>query len=79
MAQKSVIKLTKTWFSDGIIEEKPMLIGTESIISVEFVIVTNSTNKNTMQCSKIRSRGAMVETMYVAETIEEIWNIINNQ
>jgi hypothetical protein len=64
--QKKVIKLTNY-------KNETILIGVESIIDVI------SENRNDIgKVSVIRSRGAMVETNYVKESIEEIYNIINN-
>lgn len=64
--QKKIIKLTNR-------ENKTILIGVESIIEV-----TTIQNQKGEILSKICSRGAMVETNWVIETIEEIYNLINN-
>jgi hypothetical protein len=63
--QKLIVKLTKL---DG----SPILVGVESIIQANEVI--NSKNE---LCTKIQSRGAMIETCWVTESIDKIWEIIN--
>lgn len=71
---KKVIKLTEfNWDK----EPKEILIGVESIIKVEELEV--SWKGNYAEVTKIKSRGAMVETTYVIESLEEIYNLINNQ
>ena len=47
-----------------------IIIGTESIIGITYC--------ERLDCSKIQSRGAMIETFYVIETIAEIWEQANN-
>lgn len=72
---KQVIKLTN-------MNDEPILIGVESIISVKLIKVTNSSAslesglRETFQ-TKIESRGAMVSTNYVKESVEEIYELIN--
>jgi hypothetical protein len=72
---KQVIKLTN-------INGKPILIGVESIISAKQTKVIDSTAsiesglRETLQ-TKIESRGAMISTNYVWESIEEIYELIN--
>ena len=51
-----------------------ILVGTESIIEVTPVQGTDG-----ILYSKIRSRGAMVETNWVIETVEEIYNQSNQK
>jgi hypothetical protein len=63
---KTIVKLTDR--NNNII-----LVGVESIIDVT-TITTNELTKLT----KIQSRGAMVTTNYVIETVEEIYSIINS-
>lgn len=63
-----IIKLTDT-------ENEPVLIGTESIIRCTGVVF--DPNGRRIYCTKIQSRGAMIETTYVLESIEEIYNITN--
>lgn len=65
--QKKIVKLTKL---DG----SPILVGVESIIQVHEAIV----GVNKVFCTKIQSRGAMVETCWVTESVDEVWEIINN-
>lgn len=70
---KKLIKLTQ--FSWGGL--KPVLIGIESIIKVEECEI--SRDSDYAEVTKIQSRGAMIETTYVVESLEEIYNLINNQ
>jgi hypothetical protein len=67
---KSVIKLTD-------LKDQAILVGAESIIDAHSYVIDKNYGKEIIHCSKIRSRGAMVETNYVKETIEEIYNLIN--
>lgn len=66
MSQQKVIKLTNT-------EYETILIGVESIISVK-----PCTIEEEIHCTKIESRGAMVSTHWVQETISQVWNMINS-
>jgi hypothetical protein len=72
---KQVIKLTN-------MNDEAILIGVESIISVKLIKVTNSSAsiesglRESFQ-TKIESRGAMVSTNYVKESVEEIYELIN--
>lgn len=50
---------------------KTILIGAESIICVQDV---SGEIQNPNYVSKIKSRGAMIETSYVKESIEDIYN-----
>jgi hypothetical protein len=53
-----------------------VLIGTESVIQMNpFVLKLHSGEQ--YSCTKIESRGAMVSTIYVAESVLEIWEMIN--
>lgn len=71
---KNVIKLTQfKWDGDSL----PVLIGTESIIKAEEFLLKHYDGRYKM-VTKIQSRGALVETTYVTESVEEIYNIINN-
>ena len=65
MGQKSIILLTN---SDG----GNVLVGVDSIIKC------NPINNNDKFKTEIRSRGAMVETTYVKETVIEIYELINS-
>jgi hypothetical protein len=58
---KAILKLTNS-------KGDTILIGTESIISCTPIEVKNEL------LTKIQSRGAMVETFYVKETIIEIYS-----
>jgi hypothetical protein len=65
--QKKVIKLTST-------DNETILIGVGSIIEVK----SKYREDMMMDVSIIRSLGAMISTNYVKESIEEIYNLINN-
>jgi hypothetical protein len=79
--QESLLLLTKAkWdlnYTDLIDKDmsSKILIGVESIIDVEEVIMKNSKNSNSAVATKIQSRGAMVETNYVLESVEEIYKM----
>jgi hypothetical protein len=79
--QESLLLLTKAkWdlnYTDLINKDmsSKILIGVESIIDVEEVIMKNSKNSNSAVATKIKSRGAMVETNYVLESVEEIYKM----
>lgn len=64
--QKKIIKLTNY-------KNETILIGVESIIEV-----IRENRDDIGLVSVIRSRGAMIETNYVKESLEEIYTIINN-
>ena len=71
---KNVIKLTQfKWDGDSL----PVLIGTESIIKAEEFLLKHYDGRQAL-VTKIESRGAMVTTTFVTESVEEIYNIINN-
>jgi hypothetical protein len=69
--QKKVIKLT------AIRTNEKILIGTESIIDAKSTQI-NDNQKAPLKCTRIESRGAMVSTSWVQESVEEIYNLINN-
>jgi hypothetical protein len=79
--QESLLLLTKAkWdlnYTDLIDKDmsSKILIGVESIIDVEEVMMKNSKNSNSAVATKIQSRGAMVETNYVLESVEEIYKM----
>jgi hypothetical protein len=62
-----LIKLTKFSWDDA---PSPVLIGTENIIKAESYDLKHDGRRHYV--TKIQSRGAMVETTYVLETIGEI-------
>ena len=66
MTQKKLIKLTSY---KGV----TILIGLDSIIEVTPTTLSNAVGA----VSKIVSRGAMVSTNWVKETVEEIYNLAN--
>jgi hypothetical protein len=67
---KQVIKLTS-------MNGEPILIGVESIISVKLTKYTNSSAGIDDFRTKIESRGAMISTNYVLESVEEIYELLN--
>jgi len=70
---KNVIKLTQhSW--DG--ENLPVLVGTESIIRAEEFVLKHYDGRMAV-LTKIESRGAMVTTTYVLESVHEIYDMIN--
>ena len=62
----NLLKLTNT-------KGETILIGVESIISVEEKTITDIKGNKT-HCREIRSRGAMVSKYYVIDTIDEIYS-----
>jgi len=71
---KKVIKLSDfSW--DG--EVSSVLIGVESIIDAKEVVLKNSDGKRQAVVTKIQSRGAMISTNYVLESVDQIFNLIN--
>ena len=69
---KNVIKLTQFKWDDA---QLPVLIGTESIIKAEETVLRHSDGKRMAVVTKIQSRGAMIETTYVIESVDEIYNL----
>lgn len=55
-----------------------ILIGVESIISVEKASITDTQGRVT-ECTKIYSRSAMASSYYVTESVEEIYNQYKNR
>lgn len=53
-----------------------ILIGTESIIEAKPFIIKDKVD---IPCTEIKSRGAMVATNYVLESINAIYRIINDR
>jgi hypothetical protein len=66
---KAIIKLTDQ-------NNDVILIGIESIIVV--TTITRKEPNKVSQLTKIQSRGAMITTNYVLETIDEIYKMINS-
>ena len=62
----NLLKLTNT-------KGETILIGVESIISVEEKTITDIKG-NKIHCREISSRGAMVSKYYVIDTIDEIYS-----
>lgn len=56
-------------------KQTPVLIGTENVIDMKPFKLTHG--DVSWLCTKIQSVGAMVSTNYVAETVDEIWQMIN--
>lgn len=80
--QRHLILLHECKLIDGEFIKKPILIGTHQIINAQYVLVSfyiDGRRKETREeyATKIQSRGAMVETVYVWETPEEIYNLTN--
>lgn len=70
---KNIIKLTQfSWDK----EPKAVLIGVDSIIKIEEVEISRMSDY--ADVTKIESRHAMVTSTYVLESIDEIYNLINN-
>lgn len=57
-------------------KQTPVLIGTENVIDMQPMVLKSHTGEQ-WNCTKIQSRGAMVATNWVAETVEQIWQMIN--
>jgi len=70
--QKLVIKLNLCDYN-GIAQNKSVLIGVESIIRVK----SEQREIKGLNVTEIESRHAMVTTTYVVETVEEVYNLIN--
>lgn len=70
---KNVIKLTQFKWDEDLL---PVLIGTESIIKAEECLAKHHDGRYKV-VTKIQSRGAMVTTTYVTESVYEIYDIIN--
>ena len=68
--QKLIVKLTQ---EDG----TSVIVGVESIIEVKREVIDHY-EKGTYEATIIRSRGAMITTNYVIESVDEIYNLINN-
>jgi type III secretory pathway component EscS len=68
---KQVIKLTNR-------QEETILIGVKQIIEVTTMKMANPSNSTELlSYTKISSVGAMVSTNYVRESVEEIYELIN--
>lgn len=75
-----LIKLTEKRFAEygkNEFKVKTILLGTESIIKIEPYVITSGSHE--LKCTKILSVGAMVETSYVTETIEEIEEMVKSR
>jgi len=68
---KNVIKLTAHSWGE---EKLPVLIGTESIIKASKFTLRSPSGQNAV-VTKIESRGAMVTTTYVTESVDEIYEM----
>lgn len=68
---EALLKLTK-------LDDSFVLIGVESVIDIkEFIIKHN--DKPHELCTKIQSRGGMVETNYVRESPSKIFEMYKNR
>lgn len=74
---KTVIKLTEILVENKAIENRTVLIGVENIIKISRRNV-DWVGIGKFDCTKIESRGAMVTTTYVNESVEEIYKLINS-
>jgi len=74
---KTVIKLTEILVENKAIENRTVLIGVENIIKIARRNV-DWIGIGKFDCTKIESRGAMVTTTYVNESVEEIYKLINS-
>jgi hypothetical protein len=72
---QSIIKVTKVSWTG---EELPVLIGTESIITAEEVLLKHHDGKRTAFVTKIQSRGAMIATTCVIESVDKIYEMYNH-
>jgi hypothetical protein len=72
---KNIVKLTQFKWDEP---QLPVLIGTESIIRAEEFTLKHSDGRRIV-VTKILSRGAMVETTYVTESVEEMYNEITKR
>lgn len=73
---KTVIKVTEILVENNSIVNRTVLIGVENIIKIAHKNV-NWYGIGIFDCTKIESRGAMVTTTYVNESVEEIYKLIN--
>lgn len=70
-----LVKLTAfSWDADY----QPVLIGTKQIINAEEFVLKHSNGRSAV-VTRIRSVGAMVETSYVLETVDEIFELANKK
>lgn len=75
---KTVIKLTSCGFDEsGYVKNETILIGVESIIDVKKTNIGTYQHSNRVNCTAISSRHAMVTTNYVVESVDEIYDLIN--
>jgi len=75
---KPIIKLTATGFDEiGGIKSKKVLIGVGSIIDAKEIELGTYLHSRKIKCTEIRSVGAMVTTNYVTESIEKIYELMN--
>lgn len=72
-----ILKLTAIHFADdhNSFRQESVLIGTENIVKAEQSRLSYSLNNVMCICTKIESRGAMVTTTYVVESIDEIYKM----
>lgn len=72
---KTIIKLNL--FNWDETKNEQVLIGIESIIDAQKITMTHPNGKTTI-VTRIHSRGGMMETNYVKESVDEIFEMINN-
>ena len=74
---KTVIKVTEILVENKSIANRTVLIGVENIIKIARTKV-DWFGIGKFECTKIESRGAMITTTYVNESVEEIYKLINS-
>ena len=77
---ETLLKLTKVWYDKEAEQvcEKPILVGVESIIGVESS-GCRYMGGFVLKYTNIESRGAMVTTFNVKESVEEIYQMYKSQ
>ncbi len=72
-----LLKLTEVRFDVDTksVKENPILIGVESIISVERKKIKGYQMNFVLECTHIESRAAMVTSFNVKESVEEIYQM----
>lgn len=78
---ETLLKLTKVRYDSNTktVKEEPILIGVESIISVEGKTIDFYPTSFLLKCTEINSRAAMVTSFNVKESVEEIYQLYKNQ
>ena len=74
---KKVIKVTEMHSQNRVLSLRTILVGVESIISVQPSKISLDYGSTYKECTKIESRHAMVTHFDVTESVEEIYRLIN--